>query len=71
MVTDEAVAVFSGTQVECETLNTMLNARGISAKVTRDREVEGGTAIVEAVIFVPPDQADEALALINDARSRP
>ncbi|MEJ7603894.1 MAG: hypothetical protein WKG01_38795 [Kofleriaceae bacterium] len=62
----DPVVVFTGTQVQAEALTTMLHARGVSAAVTGDHEIEGGTAIVEAVIFVPPDQAEEARALIAD-----
>ena len=69
MATEDPVAVYTGTQAEAEVLHAMLRARGINSNVTRDREVEGGTAIVEAVIFVAPEQADEARALIADAQS--
>ena len=62
----QPVVVFTGTQVQAEALTTMLHARGVTAAVTSDREVEGATAIVEAVIFVPADQAEEARALIAD-----
>lgn len=62
----EAVVVYTGTQVGAEVMHTMLQARGIESKVTRDHEIEGGTAIIEAVIFVPPGQAEEARALIVD-----
>jgi hypothetical protein len=65
--TPQPVVVFAGTQAQAEALTTMLHARGVTAAVTSDREVEGGTAIVEAVIFVPADQAEEAKALIADA----
>lgn len=65
--TPHAVVVFAGTQAQAEALTTMLHARGITAAVTSDHEVEGGTAIVEAVIFVPADQAEEAKDLIADA----
>jgi hypothetical protein len=69
---DDPVAVFSGPQAEAEVLHAMLRARGINSNVTRDREVEGGTALVEAVIFVAAEQADEARVLIANARaSRP
>jgi hypothetical protein len=47
----------------------MLTARGITSSVTRDREVEGGTAVVEAFIMVLPEQAEEARALIADVES--
>jgi len=63
----DAVRVFAGSEARAEVLVTMLQARGIAAAVTSGHEVEGGTAMVEAAIFVPPDQADEALALIADA----
>jgi hypothetical protein len=66
---EEAVVVYTGTQVQAEVLNAMLHARGIDSKVTRDHEVEGGTAIIEAVIFVPPEQAEEARALVLDVES--
>jgi len=62
----QPVVVFAGTQSQAEALTTMLHARGITAAVTSDHEIEGGTAIVEAVIFVPADQADEAKELIAD-----
>jgi nucleotide-binding universal stress UspA family protein len=65
----EAVVAFTGTQVGAEVMHMMLLARGINAKVTRDHEIEGGTAIIEAVIFVPPEQAEEARALILDTES--
>ena len=65
----EAVVVYTGTQVGAEVMHTMLQARGIESKVTRDHEIEGGTAIIEAVIFVPPGQAEEARALIVDTES--
>lgn len=63
--------VFEGTQVEAEALHTMLVARGVPASVTRDHEVEGATAVVEALIMVPPPFADEARALIADAQANP
>lgn len=69
MTKEDPIVVFEGTQAEAEALHAMLNARGIPSTVTRDREVEGGTAIVEAVIKVLPDQAEEARALIADVRS--
>jgi hypothetical protein len=47
----------------------MLVARGVDANVTRDREVEGNTAVVEAYIMVTPENAEEARALIADVRS--
>ena len=65
----DPVIVFEGTQAEAEALHAMLTARGLMTSVTRDREVEGGTAVVEAYIMAPPAQADEARALIEDARS--
>ena len=65
--TPHPVVVFTGTQSQAEALTTMLHARGITAAVTSDHEIEGGTAIIEAVIFVPADQAEEARALIVDA----
>ena len=65
----DPVIVFEGTQAEAEALHLMLTARGVTSSVTRDREVEGGTALVEAYIMVPPDQADEARALIADVKS--
>jgi len=69
MAPADPVVVYSGTQAEAEVLHTMLRARGINSNVTRDREVEGGTAVVEAVIFVAPEQADEARALIANAQA--
>lgn len=63
------VIVFSGTNAECETLTTMLNARGLDAGMTEAREVEGGTAVIEAQILVPADQAEDARALIEDVQS--
>jgi hypothetical protein len=66
---DEAVRAYEGTQAQAEVLCTMLNARGIPAQVTFDHEVEGGTAMVEAIIFVPPDQLEDARALIADVLS--
>ena len=65
----DAARVFEGTQAEAEVLVTMLEARGITAAVTPGHEVEGGTAPVEAYIMVPPDQAEEARALIADVQS--
>ncbi len=65
----DPVIVFQGTQALAEALHAMLTARGVSSAVTRDREVEGGTAIVEALILVPPDQAEEARDLIADVQS--
>ena len=69
MPIDEGAAVFAGTQVEAEALHAMLRARGIESNVTRDHEVEGGTAMVEAVIFVPVESVEEARALIADVQS--
>ena len=69
MADQDPVIVFEGTQAEAEALHAMLNARGVVSSVTRDREVEGGTAVVEAYIMVPPDQAEEARDLIADVRS--
>jgi hypothetical protein len=75
MASDESTAgvdpviVFEGTQVEAEALHSMLVARGVDANVTRDREVEGNTAVVEAYIMVTPENAEEARALIADVRS--
>ena len=68
-MSEEAVRVFEGTQVQAEIMCTMLQARGIAAAVTNDHEVEGGTAPIEAIIFVPPDEADEARALLADVES--
>jgi hypothetical protein len=65
----DAARVFEGTQAEAEVLVTMLEARGITAAVTPGHEVEGGTAPVEAVVFVPPDQADDARELVAAYRS--
>ncbi len=65
----EAVRVWGGNQSQADVLATMLRARGVSAVATGDREVEGGTAIVEALIFVPPDEVEEAQALIADVES--
>lgn len=61
--------VFEGTQVEAEALHSMLVARGVDATVTRDREVEGATALIEAYIMVAPESAEEARALVADVRS--
>ena len=69
MADEDPVIVFEGRQVEAEALHAMLTARGVASSVTRDREVEGGTAPVEAYIMVPPDQAEEARALIEDVQS--
>ena len=69
MANQDPVKVFEGTQAEAEALHLMLTARGVASAVTRDREVEGGTAVVEAMIFVPPDQAEEARTLIADVKS--
>ena len=63
------VIVHSGTNAECEALTTMLNARGLDAVITEAREVEGGIAVIEAQILVPPVQAEDARALIDDVRS--
>jgi hypothetical protein len=65
----DPVIVFEGSQAEAEALHAMLTARGVTSSITRDREVEGGTAIVEAYIMVLPDQAEEARALIADVKS--
>jgi hypothetical protein len=62
----ETVMVFSGTQAECEALTSMLSARGLWPQMTQAHEVEGGTAISEAQILVPPDQVEDAKALIDD-----
>ena len=69
MADEDPVIVFEGTQAEAETLHAMLNARGVVSSVTRDREVEGGTAPIEAMILCPPDQAAEARDLIADVQS--
>ena len=69
MADEDPVIVFEGTQAEAEALHAMLTARGVASSITRDREVEGGTAIVEAYIMVPPDQAEEARDLIADVKS--
>ena len=69
MADEDPIVVFEGTQAEAEALHAMLNARGVVSSVTRDREVEGGTAPVEAYIMVPPALADEARALIADVQS--
>jgi hypothetical protein len=69
VVGDEVVRVWEGTQAKAEALHAMLTARGITSSVTRDREVEGGTAVVEAFIMVLPEQAEEARALIADVES--
>ena len=69
MADEDPVIVFEGTQAAAETLHAMLTARGVTSSVTRDREVEGGTAPVEAYIMVPPDQAEEARDLIADVQS--
>jgi hypothetical protein len=66
---EDAALVFEGTTAEAEALHAMLRARDIAAAVTRGAELEGGTAIVEAQIFVPRDEADEARALIADVQS--
>lgn len=70
MATEQGnVIVFSGTNAECEALTTMLNARGLDAVMTEAREVEGGTAPIEAQILVPPDQAEDARELLADVAS--
>jgi hypothetical protein len=69
MADEDPVIVFEGTQVQAEALHAMLTARGVSSSVTRDREVEGGTAPIEAYIMVRPDQAEEARDLIADVQS--
>ena len=69
MADEDPVVVFEGTQTQAEALHAMLNARGVASSVTRDREVEGGIAPVEAYIMVPPDQAEEARDLIADVQS--
>lgn len=69
MANEDPVIVYQGTQAEAEALHAMLTARGVASAVTRDREVEGGTAPVEAMILVPPDQAAEAADLIADVKS--
>jgi hypothetical protein len=69
MADEDPVVVFEGSQAEAETLHAMLTARGVVSSVTRDREVEGATALVEAYIMVPPDLAEEARALIADVQS--
>jgi hypothetical protein len=69
MADQDPVIVFEGTQAEAEALHAMLNARGVASSVTRDREVEGGTARVEAYIMVPPDHEEEARDLIADVQS--
>jgi hypothetical protein len=66
---DENVRVWGGTQAKGEALAAMLRARGLSPQLTGDREIEGGTAIVEALIFVPPDELEDAQALIADVDS--
>ena len=69
MADEDPVIVFEGTQAAAEALHAMLTARGVTSSVTRDREVEGGTAPIEAYIMVPPDQAEEARDLIADVAS--
>ncbi|MBA3819079.1 MAG: hypothetical protein H0X17_09330 [Deltaproteobacteria bacterium] len=69
MSNEDPTIVFEGTQVQAEALHAMLTARGVTSAVTRDREVEGGTAPVEALILVPPDQVEEARDLIADVQS--
>ena len=64
----EAVVVFAGTEAEVEPLATMLHARGIAA-VTTPSDKSDTTAIVEAVIRVPADEAEDARELIADARA--
>ena len=64
----EAVVVFAGREAEVEALATMLHARGIAA-VTVPADKSDTTAIVEAVIRVPPEEAGDARDLIADARS--
>jgi hypothetical protein len=66
---DDSVVVFAGTQTRVEALTTMLQARGITAIPTPGHRVEGGTAVIEAVIRVPAAQADDARALIADVDS--
>ena len=70
MADEDPVIVFEGTQSAAEAFHAMLTARGVTSSVTRDREVEGGTAPIEAYIMVPPDQAEEARDLIADAVAR-
>ncbi|MDQ3368950.1 MAG: hypothetical protein M3680_26295 [Myxococcota bacterium] len=69
MSNEDPIIVFEGTQVQAEALHAMLTARGVTSAVTRDREVEGGTAPIEAMILVPPEQAEEARDLIADVAS--
>lgn len=69
MADEDPVVVFEGSQAEAETLHAMLTARGVVSSVTRDREVEGATALVEAYIMVPPALAEEARDLIADVQS--
>ena len=69
MADEDPVIVFEGTQAQAEALHAMLTARGVASSVTRDHEVEGGTARIEAYIMVPPDLAEEARALIADVAS--
>lgn len=65
----ENVRAWAGTQAKGEALAAMLRARGLSPMLTGDREIEGGTAIVEALLFVPPDELEDAQALIADVES--
>lgn len=66
---EEAVRIWGGTQAMAEVLASMLRARGLDAVATGDHEIEGGTARVEALILVPPDQVEDAKALIADVES--
>jgi hypothetical protein len=64
----EPVVVFAGSETAAETLATMLRARGLAA-VSTPTDKSDTTAIIEAVIHVPPDQVDDARALIADVES--
>ncbi len=66
---DENVRVWRGTQAQGEALAAMLRARGLTPQLTGDHEVEGGTAIVEALIYIAPEEAEDARALIADVES--
>ena len=64
----EAVVVYAGTEAEAETLATMLHARGIAA-ISTPADKSDTTAIVEAVIRVPLNDAEDARELIADVQS--
>jgi hypothetical protein len=63
------VVAHTGDQVGAEVMRTLLRARGVDSKVTRDHESEGGPTTIEAVIIVPPRQVEEARALFPYTQS--